>query len=299
MPRRRAVGHAFAVLAAVDMDRLPDARRYLDMQLGAFGDRPVAGGNDVCCHAGAVLRWHEGDRAVALEDLQVVAFRLLDTGFRPYAAFSFLDLAELAGHAHDAKTATAAATALADIADRLDRDLYRALAALASAWAALAEGASTAAAAAAGEAVSLLRGLGYPAFSGRAHDALGRALAAVDRPRAREAFTVAADIFDGCGASRRRDQALTALRRMGGVGARGRAATNHGPAALTQREREVARLAAQGRAALEIAQELFIGERTVESHPARIYAKLGITSKLELVQRATELGLERSEPDKL
>lgn len=203
------------------------------------------------------------------------------------------------GLGRDAETARAAATALDDIAGRLDRDLYRALAALGSAWAGLAEGGSTAAATAAGEAVSLLQGLGYPAFYGRAHDVLGRALAPLDRPRAREAFTAAADTFDGCGASRRRDQALAALRRLGGVGARGRAATGHGPAALTHREREVARLAAQGRPALEIARELFIGERTVESHLARIYAKLGITSKLELVQRADEVGLERAQPDGL
>ena len=296
MSRRRAVGHAFAVLAAVDMDRLPEARRYLAMQLGAYGDRPVSGGSEVCRHAGAVLRWHEGDRAAALADLQHVAFRLVDMGFRPYAAFALLDLAELAAQGRDAETATAAADALADIAGQVDRDLYRALAALGSAWAGLAGGSSSAAATAAGEAVTLLQGLGYPAFSGRALDALGRALAPVERTRARDAFTAAADTFDACGASRRRDRVLAALRRMGGVGARGRAATGHGPAALTHREREVARLAAQGHPALAIARELFIGERTVESHLARIYAKLGITSKLELVQRADELDLEPSDP---
>lgn len=297
MSRRRVLAHAFAVLAAVDMDRLSEARRYLAMTLGTYGDRPVAGGYDVCRYAGAVLRWHEGEGATALEDLRQAAFRLVEIGFRPYAALALLDLAELAAQGRDAEAATAAATALDDIAGRLDRDLYRALAALGSAWAGLAGGAPTTAATAAGEAVSLLHGLGYPALSGRALDALGRALAPVDRPRAREAFVAAADTFDGCGASRRRDRALAALRRMGGVGARGRAATGHGPAALTQREREVAQLAAQGRAALEIARELFIGERTVESHLARIYAKLGITSKLELVQRAGELGLEPSDPD--
>ena len=299
MSRRRAIGLAFAVLAGVDMDRLPEARRYLAMALGAYGDGPRSWGYDTCRHAGAVLRWHEGEKAAALEDLRRAAFRLVALGFRPYAAFALLDLAELAAHERDAETATAAATALDDVAGRLDRDLYRALAALGSAWARLAEGASTAAVTAAGEAVALLQGLGYPAFTGRALDVLGRALAPVDRPLAREALTAAADTFDACGASGRRDRTLAALRRLGGVGARGRAATRHGPSALTGREREVARLAAQGRAALEIAAELFIGERTVESHLGRIYAKLGITSKLELVQRATELGLEPSEPDGL
>ncbi|MGQ0465944.1 MAG: response regulator [Sporichthyaceae bacterium] len=69
------------------------------------------------------------------------------------------------------------------------------------------------------------------------------------------------------------------------------ASTGAGLAGLTAREREVARLAVRGRTAPAIARELFIGERTVESHLGRIYAKLGVESKLDLVHRASELGL--------
>jgi DNA-binding CsgD family transcriptional regulator len=36
-----------------------------------------------------------------------------------------------------------------------------------------------------------------------------------------------------------------------------------------------------------------IGTRTVETHLVRIYAKLGIASKRELVQRAIEFDLSR------
>ena len=43
--------------------------------------------------------------------------------------------------------------------------------------------------------------------------------------------------------------------------------------------------------AKEIAQSLFVGKRTVETHLANVYAKLGVDSKLQLVRRATELGL--------
>jgi DNA-binding CsgD family transcriptional regulator len=53
----------------------------------------------------------------------------------------------------------------------------------------------------------------------------------------------------------------------------------------------VARLAATGMSAKEIAGSLFVGERTVESHLASVYAKLGVESKLQLVRRAEELGL--------
>ena len=61
--------------------------------------------------------------------------------------------------------------------------------------------------------------------------------------------------------------------------------------ALSQREREVARLAAEGHTAREIGDRLFIGERTVETHLAHAYAKLGISSKVELVKLAGRLGL--------
>ena len=60
---------------------------------------------------------------------------------------------------------------------------------------------------------------------------------------------------------------------------------------LTRREREVVVLAAHGRTASEIADMLHIGERTVETHLANAYPKLGVRSKLELVKQATALGV--------
>jgi len=61
-------------------------------------------------------------------------------------------------------------------------------------------------------------------------------------------------------------------------------------AALTRRELEVARLAASAYTAAEIGRRLNIGERTVESHLASTYLKLGITSRSELIRMAEKLG---------
>jgi pimeloyl-ACP methyl ester carboxylesterase/DNA-binding CsgD family transcriptional regulator len=61
--------------------------------------------------------------------------------------------------------------------------------------------------------------------------------------------------------------------------------------ALSRREREVALLAARGESAAQIASHLFISERTVETHLASVYAKLGVRSKAELIRRADELGV--------
>jgi len=57
-----------------------------------------------------------------------------------------------------------------------------------------------------------------------------------------------------------------------------------GLGSLTRREVEVARLASEGYMASEIASTLRISERTVESHLAHVYAKLGVPSKRALIR---------------
>ncbi|MGY0232958.1 LuxR C-terminal-related transcriptional regulator [Longispora urticae] len=52
---------------------------------------------------------------------------------------------------------------------------------------------------------------------------------------------------------------------------------------LTRREQEVMELAVAGASAKDIAERLFIGERTVETHLANIYRKLGVRSRIELL----------------
>jgi two-component system response regulator NreC len=61
--------------------------------------------------------------------------------------------------------------------------------------------------------------------------------------------------------------------------------------ALTDREQQVLRLIALGHTNAEIAGELFLSVRTVESHRARIHEKLRITGRAELTRYALENGL--------
>src|SRR6202158_380057 len=68
-----------------------------------------------------------------------------------------------------------------------------------------------------------------------------------------------------------------------------RSRNGHAEASLTRRELEVARLAARAFTAAEIGQKLHIGERTVESHIASTYTKLGIRSRPELIRLASRL----------
>ncbi len=60
---------------------------------------------------------------------------------------------------------------------------------------------------------------------------------------------------------------------------------------LSEREREVLRLIALGHTNSEIAGQLFLSIRTVESHRAHIQQKLRLTSRAELVRYALERGL--------
>ncbi len=57
-------------------------------------------------------------------------------------------------------------------------------------------------------------------------------------------------------------------------------------AGLTARERDVVAHAATGMSARDIGERLFIGTRTVETHLARAYHKLGVKSRIELLLRS-------------
>jgi two-component system, NarL family, response regulator LiaR len=60
---------------------------------------------------------------------------------------------------------------------------------------------------------------------------------------------------------------------------------------LTERETDVLRLVAQGRANKEIAAELGIGEKTVKTHVSNLLSKLGVQSRTQAALYAARVGL--------
>ena len=69
-----------------------------------------------------------------------------------------------------------------------------------------------------------------------------------------------------------------------GRGQRKRPTTGWG--SLTPTERDVVRLVGEGLANKDIATRLFVSPRTVQTHLTHVYTKLGLTSRVQLVQEA-------------
>jgi len=68
-----------------------------------------------------------------------------------------------------------------------------------------------------------------------------------------------------------------------------------GAGSLTPREREVLRLVAEGLSSAEIAKQLELSVKTVESHRSRLMTKLDVTNAAGLVREAIRLGLVSTE----
>jgi DNA-binding CsgD family transcriptional regulator len=60
---------------------------------------------------------------------------------------------------------------------------------------------------------------------------------------------------------------------------------------LSEREREVLTLTAEGYSSAEIGKKLFLSPKTVDTYRARMMQKLGLTHRAELVKLALETGM--------
>jgi len=113
----------------------------------------------------------------------------------------------------------------------------------------------------------------------------GRALASAgDRDGALELLREAAQSFAEHGAERRRLEAGREMRRLGHRDSIPRGGPD-GEHSLSAREREVAELVAAHRTNAEIAAELFLSVKTVETHLRNIFRKLGVSSRREIAAK--------------
>jgi DNA-binding CsgD family transcriptional regulator len=85
------------------------------------------------------------------------------------------------------------------------------------------------------------------------------------------------------GAALSTDEAIAYARR--GRGERKRPPS--GWDSLTPTERDVVRLVSEGLGNKDIGDRLFVSPRTVQTHLTHVYAKLGLTSRMQLAQEAS------------
>ena len=116
----------------------------------------------------------------------------------------------------------------------------------------------------------------------------GRALAAAGRrDDAAAELESAARTFEDCGALPRRD---AADRELGKLGKRVHRRTKRGKRdgtgieLLTERELEVARLVVDRKTNSQIAAELFLSPKTVETHIRHLFQKLEVSSRVEVAR---------------
>jgi len=125
------------------------------------------------------------------------------------------------------------------------------------------------------EALRRHRQLAMPFELGRTLLVMGQVQRRAKRKRiAKEHLQQALDIFESLPAPVWAQRARSELARLG--------LRPPAPLALTATEERVAAMAAVGRTNRQVAQALFLSPRTVEANLARIYHKLGISSRAEL-----------------
>ena len=138
-----------------------------------------------------------------------------------------------------------------------------------------ARGQPDAATAALSDALATHERLGMPFELGRTLLVAGQVhRRARHKLQAREHLDAAREVFERLGAPLWAERTAEELTRLGLSRAR--------PTGLTAAERRVAELVAAGRTNREIAEELFMGQRTVEAHLARMYRKVGVHSRTGL-----------------
>jgi DNA-binding NarL/FixJ family response regulator/tetratricopeptide (TPR) repeat protein len=238
--------------------------------------------------ASALLELGDGQRAteIVLDGAGGEELPLLPAGWRPLV-FEFLTRAALLrGSRGDAVRAAERAAAYAE--EQKGLRLPRVSSQRAAAAIALDDGDPAAAAIRALDAAAAAAEISAPIEEAASRLLAGRALAAAgERDRAATELTTAAGIFESCGALPRRD---AADRELGKIGKRSHRRTRRGKVdgagieLLTERELEVARLVVDRRTNAQIAEELFLSPKTVETHIRHLFQKLEVSSRVEVAR---------------
>jgi DNA-binding CsgD family transcriptional regulator len=259
------------------LGRLDDAQAHLDeiRQLVGDPERDLADDEVLWAWGAALVAVSSGRPESAVEQLEPVLTRLWERGleepgYHPWFP-TYADALLQVGRVDDAWELT---ERLEQQAVRLQRRWALAMCAHLRGAIHAARGEHEEALAALERAVELHEGVGRPFDRAWTLLAYGQTLRRAKRKRpARETLEEALRELERLGAALWAERARAELARIGGrPPSRG----------LTPTEERIARLVAAGKSNKEIAAELYVTVRTVETNLSRIYAKLGLRSRGEL-----------------
>ena len=275
-----AAGHWTRALVDAHLGRVESAREHAETgrrQAAELGDLLFA---TRCSHVLGFLELSLGSAQAAVRHLAPLRESEARLGIREPAAFCIApDLAEALVLAGDLDAAREVQTDLEARGRELGRAWAVATALRCRGLIAAVEGRSQDALADLGEAIERHAEVPQPFDRARTLLVLGTAQRrGKQRAEARVSLEAALAVFEELGAALWSERARAEIARLGGRRARDRDE-------LTETERRIAELAADGRSNREIAGELFVSERTVEANLTRTYRKLGVRSRTELARR--------------
>jgi DNA-binding CsgD family transcriptional regulator len=138
------------------------------------------------------------------------------------------------------------------------------------------------------EAIDRLTNSGAPPELARSHLLYGEWLRRQNRRLdAREQLRAAYEMFSSMGMGAFEERARVELL---ATGEHARRRSVEAQSQLSPQEAQIARLAAKGIRNQEIASQLFISDRTVEYHLAKVFRKLGVSSRTQLASHAEVVG---------
>ena len=261
------------------------ARDWLDRS-GAI-TAPGALGTEWLLYASASVCEAEGDTDQAAGVLEALSLAVVEAGAPALLLNGGSDMVRLALATGRVDSATRVTAALGELTHRTASPVVAAIAG----WAhGLVAGDPAGIAAAADQLAARRR---VPESARARHDAAVVAARAGDASETRRLAKDAFALYDSLGAQQLHLRLRSELRSCG-LALRPRRSPprpTHGWDSLTASERTIVELAGEGLTNTEIAERLYVSRRTVESHLGRVYAKLHLSTRSQLV--VAVLGLRR------
>jgi DNA-binding CsgD family transcriptional regulator/tetratricopeptide (TPR) repeat protein len=275
---------AVGALIASARDEPTSAREWL-AQAGAFAGQPSLGG-DWLAFAASVLAAADGDHAQAVSVAELIVGGIVAASAPAMLVSSGPELAWLARSAQRPDLVERIHGVLQEVKARTRSPVVAAVAA----WL---DGLRRGIGAEVAEAGEVLRQGGRRPEAARAfHQAAVLDAAAGDHRSAKRLAGEAAELYGYLGAEQWRRQLIAELRAVGvRVQPRRRRRPSSGWASLTSTEEAVVVLVGDGLTNTEVAKRLYVARRTVESHLRRIYTKLDMSSRPQLVAAVSRRSL--------